>query len=209
VANPRASKRATKNPKNVRNPKYRPRTTTSARAPATTSKVPTKAGNPLTDYNDGQRESFSSCLGPSGREGVRRLTCLQHLCSLVAVWAGTVLIGTPPVAYIIDFDTGYVAFCAREPDCATHLDPPRLRRSSDLWIPSVNCTAAACNTHTKYNPAKSSTSTSVPGSRLSITYGDGSSTTGSVWKDTVTGEFGPFVRIFPPKHRTDRVAVIQ
>lgn len=84
--------------------------------------------------------------------------------STSAVWHGTLAIGTPPVNYIIDFDTG----------------------SADLWIPSVDCNAAACNTHTKYNPSSSSTSTSVPGSSLSITYGDGSSTKGTVWKDTVT-----------------------
>ncbi|ORY89618.1 aspartic peptidase domain-containing protein [Leucosporidium creatinivorum] len=123
----------------TKNPKYvwNPKahtSTSTSAAAAATSAVPTSAGNALTDYNDGM------------------------------LWAGTVSIGTPPVNYIIDFDTG----------------------SSDLWIPSTNCTAAACNTHTKYDPTVSSTSKSLRSSKLSITYGDGSSTTGSVWKDTVT-----------------------
>lgn len=58
--------------------------------------------------------------------------------------------------------------------------------SSDLWIPSISCTSAACNTHTKYDPSLSSTSKSVPQRKLSISYGDGSSTSGSVWTDTVS-----------------------
>lgn len=68
------------------------------------------------------------------------------------------------MSYIIDFDTG----------------------SSDLWLPSINCTSAACDAHSKYDPSVSSTSSPIPGKTLSITYGDGSTTSGSVWEDTVT-----------------------
>ncbi|GAA5913078.1 hypothetical protein JCM5296_001672 [Sporobolomyces johnsonii] len=82
----------------------------------------------------------------------------------MSLWAGSMSIGTPAKTFIIDFDTG----------------------SADLWVPSVNCTSAACNPHTKYNPADSSTAVSVPGKKLSITYGDGSSAQGTAWTDTVT-----------------------
>ncbi|KAM0753709.1 acid protease [Meredithblackwellia eburnea MCA 4105] len=80
------------------------------------------------------------------------------------LWTGTISIGTPAKSFLIDFDTG----------------------SSDLWVPSVSCTSAACNTHTKYDPSESSTSSAVSGKKLSISYGDGSTTTGTVYKDTVT-----------------------
>ncbi|GAA6005907.1 hypothetical protein JCM10207_007270 [Rhodosporidiobolus poonsookiae] len=80
------------------------------------------------------------------------------------LWYGTISIGTPAVNYLIDFDTG----------------------SADLWVPSSSCTSAACNPHTKYDPSASSTSAQVADKKLSITYGDGSSTKGSVYSDTVT-----------------------
>lgn len=61
--------------------------------------------------------------------------------------------------------------------------------SSDLWIPSASCSLAACEPHVKYNPSGSSSSVSVPGTSLNLRYGDGSSTTGSAYKDTVSGTY--------------------
>ncbi|GAA5965342.1 hypothetical protein JCM3765_007171 [Sporobolomyces pararoseus] len=80
-----------------------------------------------------------------------------------SIWAGSLSIGTPAQTFAINFDTG----------------------SSDLWVPSTSCTSSACNNHKKYDPSKSSTSKSVAGKKLSITYGDGSSTQGVVYTDTV------------------------
>ncbi|GAA5873045.1 hypothetical protein JCM16303_006924 [Sporobolomyces ruberrimus] len=80
------------------------------------------------------------------------------------IWTGSLTIGTPSQGFQINFDTG----------------------SADLWVPSTVCNSAACNSHTKYNPSKSSTSKSVPNKKLSITYGDGSSTQGVVYSDTIT-----------------------
>ncbi|GAA6040058.1 hypothetical protein JCM8097_004759 [Rhodosporidiobolus ruineniae] len=77
---------------------------------------------------------------------------------------GKLSIGSPATDYLIDFDTG----------------------SADLWVPSSSCTSAACNAHTKYDPSSSSTSAKVAGKKLSITYGDGSSTSGDVYSDTVS-----------------------
>lgn len=61
-----------------------------------------------------------------------------------------------------------------------------VRSSADLWLPSVACNSAACNAHTKYDPSQSSTSSLVQGKTLNIRYGDGSSTVGTVYTDTVS-----------------------
>ena len=58
--------------------------------------------------------------------------------------------------------------------------------SADLWVPSVNCTSAACSPHNKYNPALSSSAKVKAGASLNIEYGDGSSTQGTVYTDTVS-----------------------
>ncbi|GAA5935111.1 uncharacterized protein JCM15063_003152 [Sporobolomyces koalae] len=81
-----------------------------------------------------------------------------------SVWAGSLSIGSSSQTFNINFDTG----------------------SADLWVPSTSCTSAACSPHSKYDPSKSSTSQSVPGKKLSITYGDGSATQGAVYTDSVT-----------------------
>lgn len=79
------------------------------------------------------------------------------------LWAGPVKIGTPAQDFVLDFDTG----------------------SADTWVPSSSCDSAACSSHNKYDPAKSSSSKLQSGS-LDIEYGDGSATKGKVYTDTVT-----------------------
>ncbi|KZT72180.1 acid protease [Daedalea quercina L-15889] len=78
-------------------------------------------------------------------------------------WAGPISIGTPGTNFLIDFDTG----------------------SSDLWVPSTNCTSVACVSKSKYIAAASSTS-HEQGGNFSIHYGDGSTVSGPVFTDTVT-----------------------
>ncbi|KAI8339342.1 rhizopuspepsin II [Chlamydoabsidia padenii] len=75
---------------------------------------------------------------------------------------GTVSVGTPAQNFKLDFDTG----------------------SSDLWFASTLCTSCS-STHTKFNPAKSSTY-KAEGKTWSISYGDGSNASGITGIDTVT-----------------------
>jgi len=66
-------------------------------------------------------------------------------------WYGTVSIGTPAQNFKILFDTG----------------------SADLWVPSANCSSAACTNHVKYDSSQSS-SYVADGTAFSIQYGTGS-----------------------------------
>ncbi|KAI0373731.1 acid protease [Pilatotrama ljubarskyi] len=76
-------------------------------------------------------------------------------------WTGPITIGNPPQNFTIDFDTG----------------------SSDLWVPAASC--ESCSNHALYDPSKSSESTKHNGT-FQIRYGDGSSTSGIPYSDTVT-----------------------
>ncbi|KAF9065021.1 acid protease [Rhodocollybia butyracea] len=79
------------------------------------------------------------------------------------VWTGPISIGTPPQPFVIDFDTG----------------------SSDLWVPSSSCANSGCSDKNTYKASFSSTSTKEPGT-FSIEYGDDSTVSGPIFKDTVT-----------------------
>ncbi|KAF9520574.1 hypothetical protein BS47DRAFT_1370400 [Hydnum rufescens UP504] len=77
------------------------------------------------------------------------------------LWYGNIAIGTPPVTFTIDFDTG----------------------SSDLFVPSSSC--SSCGSHTRYNARSSSTSKDL-GKTFSLSYGDGSTVRGEQFTDTVS-----------------------
>lgn len=97
------------------------------------------------------------CIWPS------RLTRYQFPLS-PPVWAGPVAIGTPAQHFVLDFDTG----------------------SADTWVPSSTCTTSACLKHNRYDPSASSSSSLYTASKLNVQYGDGSTTSGLVYTDSVT-----------------------
>ncbi|XP_008582216.1 PREDICTED: pepsin A-5 [Galeopterus variegatus] len=74
---------------------------------------------------------------------------------------GTIGIGTPSQDFTVIFDTG----------------------SSNLWVPSIYCSSAACENHNRFNPDDSSTFEATSES-VSIEYGTGSMT-GILGYDTV------------------------
>ncbi|KAI0699923.1 acid protease [Cerioporus squamosus] len=78
-----------------------------------------------------------------------------------SLWTGAVAIGIPSQNFTVTFDTG----------------------SADLWVPSSSC--KSCGQHNKYNPSKSSKSKKQQGS-FQISYGDGSTASGTPYTDTVT-----------------------
>ncbi|KAJ3963882.1 protease [Lentinula raphanica] len=79
------------------------------------------------------------------------------------LWDGQISIGSSSQEFLIDFDTG----------------------SSDLWVPSTNCTDSLCSSKKKYDPSASSSSEAQGGS-FNIQYGDGSTVSGPIFVDNVT-----------------------
>jgi hypothetical protein len=54
------------------------------------------------------------------------------------------------------------------------------------WVFSSELPSSEISGHTVYNPSKSSTAQKLRGATWNITYGDGSSSSGNVYTDTVT-----------------------
>ncbi|KAI0287673.1 acid protease [Russula brevipes] len=78
------------------------------------------------------------------------------------MWHGTISIGTPPVSFTVDFDTG----------------------SSDLFVPSSAC-GQTCSGHTHYDPASSYTKMNL-GKPFLLRFGDGSVSSGDQFTDVVS-----------------------
>ncbi|KAN0138186.1 eukaryotic aspartyl protease [Lactarius tabidus] len=78
------------------------------------------------------------------------------------LWYGSITVGTPPVTFTVDFDTG----------------------SSDLFLPGSHC-GSTCDGHTLYKPSASSTSRDFD-QTFELQYGDGSTVSGEQYTDIVT-----------------------
>ncbi|KAI0287671.1 acid protease [Russula brevipes] len=77
------------------------------------------------------------------------------------MWYGAISIGTPPVSFTVDFDTG----------------------SSDLFVPASTC-GPTCIGHKTYDPNSSSTAKNL-GKKFSLGFVDGSSASGDQYTDVV------------------------
>jgi len=78
------------------------------------------------------------------------------------LWFGTISVGTPPVSFTVDFDTG----------------------SSDLFLPSPSCDSS-CSGHKSYDPNASSTAHDLS-KTFSLAFGDGSTVDGEQFTDVVS-----------------------
>ncbi|KAN0111701.1 eukaryotic aspartyl protease [Russula decolorans] len=78
------------------------------------------------------------------------------------LWFGTISVGTPPVNFTVDFDTG----------------------SSDLFLPSPSCDSN-CSGHKQYNPGASSTAQNLS-KPFSLAFGDGATVDGDQFTDVVS-----------------------
>ena len=58
--------------------------------------------------------------------------------------------------------------------------------SADLWVFSTELPSSESSGQTLYDPSQSSTAQELQGETWNITYGDGSSSSGNVYTDTVT-----------------------
>ncbi|GLB33562.1 putative peptidase A1 family protein [Lyophyllum shimeji] len=77
------------------------------------------------------------------------------------LWHGTISLGTPPVSFTVDFDTG----------------------SSDLFLPAQTC-QVNCEGHIAYDTDASSTARNL-NRTFSLSFGDGSTVHGNQFTDTV------------------------
>lgn len=128
----------------------------SATAPSSTPVASTPSST--SSISISPASSTSSAVQATPTTGSESLTSYGD-----SYWAGFVTVGTPPQSFLIDFDTG----------------------SADFWVPSSSCTNCG-STKREYDPSKSTTSYAEPGQSFAITYGDGSSSSGPLYLDTVS-----------------------
>ncbi|KAF4604248.1 hypothetical protein EYR40_001429 [Pleurotus pulmonarius] len=119
-----------------------------------------RRGNAAYERNTGKRMSVEPIATSRKRADEFASNPLVDFES--SLWYGTISVGTPPVEYKIDFDTG----------------------SSDLFLPSSDC-KKNCDGHTLYDSSKSETSKPLA-KDFTLQYGDGSTVNGLQFTDTVT-----------------------
>ncbi|KAK7060334.1 hypothetical protein VNI00_001099 [Paramarasmius palmivorus] len=111
----------------------------------------------------GAFEKNTGAAHPKAQKLVARETGSDPLTDIDQVlWSGSISVGTPATQFTVDFDTG----------------------SSDLFLPGANC-RVNCEGHTIYDTSQSSTAEDE-GKTFKLTFGDGSTSQGEVFHDTVT-----------------------
>ncbi|KAI8627616.1 secreted aspartic proteinase precursor [Xylariaceae sp. FL1651] len=125
--------------------------------PAQVAKTYLKYGRPVP-------EELAAALGMDSNGKRSEGTVNTSPTQYDSEWLTPVQIGTPAQTLNLDFDSG----------------------SSDLWVFSTDTSSRDVDGQTLYSPSKSSTSKRLTNARWSISYGDGSSSSGIVYTDVVS-----------------------
>jgi len=96
------------------------------------------------------------------------------------LWYGAISVGTPPVDFT---GTMFLAHGGQSHCLTIEYTVAFDTGSSDLFLPSVNC-SSGCEGHTTYDPSASSTSQDL-GKPFELSLGDGSSASGDLYSDVV------------------------
>ena len=143
--------------KQVRNEKYR------FNGALSIYKTYLKYNAPIPDYLHAAVANFTKA-GINKRATAQGSVAANPIDTVDDAYVSPVSIGTPPQTLFLDFDTG----------------------SSDLWVFSSETPSSEVNGQAIYTPSKSSTAKKLSGYSWSISYGDGSSSSGDVYTDVVT-----------------------
>ena len=148
--------------KQARNPNYH------FIGPLSVKKTYLKYGRPVPDWLESAVATFTSDMSSTGSQlsgkranGSAVATPTDNIDDAYVV---PVQIGTPQQTLNLDLDTG----------------------SSDLWVFSSETPSNEVEGQSTYDPSKSSTAKLLSGEKWDIVYGDGSSSSGNVYTDTVS-----------------------
>lgn len=116
----------------------------------------------LPSHVQGVVDRFATLSSLAKRAGVEQGSVAAESVMEDVEYVATISIGTPAQTVPMDFDTG----------------------SSDLWV--MGAGASGVSGHSTYDSSSSSTAKELSGASWDISYGDGSSSSGTVYTDTVT-----------------------
>lgn len=146
--------------------KVRPRTATTYKHPALAmARAVTKFNKAMPAHLDAivQKYSTTSTVAAK-RSGTEEGSAVTTPEAEDEAYITDISVGTPGQTLPMDFDTG----------------------SSDLWVFSTETASADVNGQKTYDPSTSTSAKKLSGASWSISYGDGSTSKGDVYMDTVT-----------------------